>query len=303
MTQAVPTILLVEDNPGDYRLVQLMLDECAVGQFRLLHADQIASAARVLDRECVDIVLLDLRLPDGNGLDTLVKVHALAPDVPVVVLSHVEDESLAVKAVRMGAQDFLVKSHITGPLLVRSLRYALERRRLEEHLHYLAHHDALTGLANRKLFYDRLSRTLASARRHQRPLALMLVDLNDFKQVNDELGHHAGDQLLQQVAERLQAGLRVSDCVARLGGDEFILYVSELGEVGNASRVVQKLLDALRVPYAVDGRMLAVHASVGIALFPTDGDDMEVLVRRADAAMYQAKGRGRGARRFHFLPQ
>jgi len=293
-------ILLIEDNPGDTRLVKEMLDDGATDAFELLHADQISTAIPLLELESVDIILLDLGLPDGNGLDTLIKVHALAPEVPIVVLSQTEDESLAVKAVRIGAQDFLVKAHITSQQLTRSVRYAMERRQLQEHLHKLAHHDALTGLPNRKLFYDRLARAVSSARRHQRPLALMLLDMDDFKQVNDNHGHHVGDELLRQVADRLSACLRTTDCVARLGGDEFIIYVADLADVQDAARVAQKILDALSVPYSIDGHYFHSYSSLGIALHPEDGDDMEVLVRHADAAMYSAKQQGGSSSRFRF---
>jgi diguanylate cyclase (GGDEF)-like protein len=294
-------ILLVEDNPGDMRLVREMLDECGCGQFRLLHAEQILAAIPILDGERIDILLLDLTLPDGSGLDTLVKMHALAAGVPIVVLSHVEDEGLAVKAVRMGAQDFLVKSHISGPLLTRSLRYALERRQIEDHLYQLAHYDGLTGLPNRKLFYDRLSRALASARRHQSAMALMLLDVNEFKQINDDLGHHAGDQLLKEIAARLSVCLRSTDCVARLGGDEFVIYVSDLADAQQAARVAQKVLEALAPPYELEGRQVSVHSSLGIALHPADADDVETLVRNADAAMYMAKAEGRSQSRCRFF--
>ncbi|HTY99059.1 MAG TPA: EAL domain-containing protein, partial [Rhodocyclaceae bacterium] len=294
------TILLVEDNPGDQRLVKEILDDCGHGGFRLLVAEQIGTAAPLLVTEKVDVILLDLILPDGHGLDSLVKMRALAPDVPVVVLSHVEDETLAVKAVRSGAQDFLVKAHINGPLLLRSLRYAIERRQLEEHLYHMAHHDALTGLPNRKLFYEQLSRAIAQARRHRRSLALMLIDLNSFKQVNDTFGHQAGDDLLKQVAGRLVSCVRASDCVARLGGDEFVLYVTDLLEAEHASAVAQKLLDVLRAPVVVCGREFASHASIGIAQFPDDGDDLEALIKAADSAMYAAKDMGRELSRFRY---
>lgn len=294
------SILLIEDNPGDYRLVKEMLEECAGGHFVLHHADQVGTAIPILELEEVDIILLDLGLPDGDGLDTLIKVHALSPETPIVVLSCVEDETMAVKAVRMGAQDFLVKNHISGTLLTRSLRYALERRQLEEHLHRMAHHDALTGLPNRKLFYDRLARTVAAARRHQRPLALMLLDLNNFKQINDTCGHQVGDEILRHVANQLSACLRSTDCVARLGGDEFILYVSDLGDIQHAARVAAKLLESLAEPCLVGGRSYPVHCSLGIALHPDDGDDLEALVRNADAAMYAAKAAGGGGSRYRF---
>ncbi len=294
------TVLLVEDNPGDQRLVKEILDECGHDEFRLFVADQISTAAPLLVAEKVDIVLLDLILPDSQGLDSLIKMRALAPEVPVVVLSQVEDETLAVKAVRSGAQDFLLKAHISGPLLLRSLRYALERRQLEEQLYHMAHHDALTGLPNRKLFYDQLSRAIAQARRHQRSLALMLIDLNGFKQINDTFGHQVGDELLKQVAARLASCVRASDCVARLGGDEFVLYVADLSEADHASVVAQKLIEALRPPFAISGREFASHASIGIAQHPQDGDDLEALIKAADSAMYAAKDMGREISRFRF---
>jgi diguanylate cyclase (GGDEF)-like protein len=301
MSQTDPlVILLVEDNPGDARLVREMLDEGYAEPFELLHADQVATAIPLLEQESIDIILLDLGLPDGNGLDTLIKVHALAPEVPIVVFSQAEDESLAVKAVRIGAQDFLVKALITSQQLIRSVRYAMERRQLQEHLHKLAHHDALTGLPNRKLFYDRLARAVALARRHQRPLALMLLDMDDFKAVNDTHGHHVGDELLRQVASRLSRCLRATDCVARLGGDEFIIYVADLADVQDAARVAQKILDALSEPYCIEEHRFRSHSSLGISLHPEDGDDMEVLVRHADAAMYAAKQQGGNSSRFRF---
>ncbi len=294
------SILVVEDSLADYRLVKEMLEECAGDNFVLHHAEQVSTAVPLLESAGVDIIILDLGLPDGNGLDTLVKVHALTPDTPIVVLSQVEDEAMAVKAVRMGAQDFLVKGHISGALLNRSLRYALERRQLEEHLHRLAHHDALTGLPNRKLFYDRLARAVAAARRHERPLALMLLDLNEFKQVNDTWGHQVGDELLRQVADRLSRCLRSTDCVARLGGDEFILYVSDLGDIQDTARIAAKLIESMGEPCVIGGNPYTIRCSLGIALHPEDGDDIEVLVREADAAMYAAKAASGGGSSYRF---
>ncbi|CAB1369475.1 GGDEF/EAL domain-containing response regulator [Denitratisoma oestradiolicum] len=294
----VLTILLIEDNWGDYRLVRDMLHDCAPEGFQLLHADQLAAAVPFLEGHGVDVILLDLGLPDAGGLDTLVKVHALAPEIPIVVLSQIEEEALAVRAVRIGAQDFLVKSHISGPLLTRSLRYALERRQLEEHLYRLAHHDVLTGLPNRKLFYERLGRALAQARRNQKPLALLLMDLNDFKGINDSFGHHVGDELLKQVSGRLSAALRATDCVARLGGDEFIVCAGDLADLQDAARVARKVLDFLEPPFVIEDHTFRVCASLGISLYPDDGEEMEALVRNADVAMYMAKGQGGVGNRF-----
>lgn len=293
MRTGVPlTILLIEDNFGDYRLVREMLEDCAPGGFNLLHADQVAAAMPLIEREALDIIILDLGLPDGSGLDTLLKVHALAPQTPIVVLSQAEDEAMAVRAVAMGAQDFLVKSHISGLLLTRALRYALERRQLEEHLHRIAHRDVLTGLPNRKMFYDHFGRALAAARRHRRPLALLLLDLNRFKRVNDTLGHQVGDDLLRQVAGRLASCVRSTDCVARLGGDEFVIYTSDLAEIQDVARVADKLFESLAEPCRLEGREHLVQCSLGIAVYPKDGEEIETLVRHADVAMYAAKAQG-----------
>lgn len=300
MEKIVLTTLLIEDNPGDCRLVQEMLNDVAPGAFHLIHAEQLSTAIPLLEQHPIDVILLDLGLPDAGGLDTLIKVHALAPEVPIVVLSQIEDESLAVRAVRMGAQDFLVKAHINGRLLNRSLRYALERRQLEEHLYRLAHHDALTGLPNRKLFYERLGRSLAQARRYQKALALMLLDLNDFKGINDSFGHQVGDELLKQVSARLSSALRATDCVARLGGDEFIILIGDLSDIQDAAHVAQKILDFLDPPFVADNHTFRVWASLGIAIHPDDGDEMESLVRHADVAMYMAKKQGGAGSRFRF---
>lgn len=287
------TVLLIEDNPGDQRLVEEMLKDWGSRRYRLLIAAQVAAAVPLLEAEAIDLILLDLELPDGSGLDTLLKVRSLTPGIPIVVLSQAEDEAMALGAVRLGAQDFLVKSHINGTLLCRSLSYAMERRRLEEELHHLAHHDPLTGLPNRKMFYERLRHALAAARRHQRPLALMLVDLNRFKWINDAHGHQAGDHVLRDVASRLESAIRSTDCVARLGGDEFVLFVSDMGDAQHTTQVANKLRMRLDAPSEFDGRSLPCRGSIGVAVFPHDGEDIETLVRHADAAMYDAKAASR----------
>ena len=169
----------------------------------------------------------------------------------------------------------------------------LERRRAEEALEHRALHDALTGLPNRVLLQDRLALALLVARREERRLAFLLMDLDRFKDVNDTLGHHAGDLLLQQVGQRLQAALRASDTVARLGGDEFGVILPTGGE-RNGVEVAQRLLQALEPAFVVEGQSIHVGASIGIALCPDHGSDPETLMRRADVAMYQAKRGGNG---------
>jgi diguanylate cyclase (GGDEF)-like protein len=282
-------ILLVEDNPGDIRLVRELLDADRSERFVLVTADRLESALVILESQSITAILLDLQLPDGNGLDTLLKIHTNAPSVPIVVLSSVEDESLAVRSVQQGAQDFLVKGHVDAHQLTRSLHYAIERKRMEESLNHLAHHDSLTGLANRKHFYDRLKNAIALARRQGSQLALLLLDLNDFKPINDTLGHLVGDLVLQEVAQRLRECVRETDCVARIGGDEFTIILTGIHGEEDVVAATRKILESMERHFLADGGSLHVSASIGISIYPMDADNLESLVRNADVAMYQAK--------------
>lgn len=287
-------ILLVEDNPGDARLVKELLAEGGE-QFCLVLTDRLESAISILDKRDITAILLDLQLPDGAGLETLHTIHAVALGVPIVVLSNLADERLAVQSVQHGAQDFLVKDHVNGHLLMRSLRYAIERKRMEERLNYIAHHDSLTGLANRKYFYDRLKHAMAMARRQNSQLALLLIDLDGFKAINDNLGHHVGDLLLQNMAQRLRECIRETDCAARIGGDEFTVILTGVRNEEDVTTATAKILDSMERPFLVEGRALNIYASIGISIYPTDADNLETLVRYADAAMYQTKAES-GAR-------
>lgn len=174
-----------------------------------------------------------------------------------------------------------------------------ERRKAEERLDRLAHHDPLTGLSNRLMFIERLRASLTLAARHERRLAVLFVDLDRFKDVNDTLGHTTGDQLLVVVAERLAACVRASDTLARLGGDEFVCILEEIEGAGAVSVVAEKLLAAFREPYRINGNDLHLSASIGISVSPSDGSDVETLVRNADIAMYQAKASGRNRSQFY----
>ena len=168
-----------------------------------------------------------------------------------------------------------------------------EQRRAEEQIRHLAHHDALTQLPNRMLLHDRIGQAIAQARRNREMLALLFIDLDRFKMVNDSLGHAVGDRLLQSVADRLGACTRNSDTIARLGGDEFVVLLGGLAEPGDARHVAQKILDALAEPVTIDGHELKVTPSIGICAYPHDGDNVETLMRNADTAMYCAKQMGR----------
>ncbi len=173
-----------------------------------------------------------------------------------------------------------------------------EKRRAEQHIHYLAHYDALTGLPNRVLLFDRIGQALKQARRDGGKVGILFIDLDRFKVINDSLGHSFGDEVLRAVARRLHAGLRDSDTVGRLGGDEFLIVVPGLRAAEDAAAVADKILCHLASPFAVGGQSFVVSPSIGISLFPDDADDAEGLIRGADIAMYNAKDAGRNAFRF-----
>src|SRR5258707_14902872 len=170
-----------------------------------------------------------------------------------------------------------------------------QRKTVEEHIEYQAYHDALTGLPNRRLFRDRLTVALAHARRLKHPLAVMFLDIDRFKVVNDTLGHSTGDELLKAIAARLQVSLREEDSIARMGGDEFTVLLADLKTPDDAAKIAQKVLDMVALPLQIDGTELFVTTSIGIALFPSDGDTAETLLANADHAMYRAKDAGRNS--------
>ena len=159
----------------------------------------------------------------------------------------------------------------------------------------MAYHDHLTGLPNRALLSDRLDQALAAARRHQRLLAVLFLDLDRFKAINDAAGHHVGDGLLTAVASRLKACVREEDTVSRLGGDEFVILLSNLSETGVVQEIAHKIVEAVSQPFEIDGRVIYIGTSVGISLFPDGGESAAALLKAADTAMYQAKQEGRGS--------
>jgi len=265
-------ILLVEDSSGDSRLIKELLAESKTVAFDLKRVERLTMALDLLVMRPFDVVLLDLALPDSFGL-----------------------ESLGLQATQAGAQDYLVKGQVSSQLLIRSIRYSIERKRFERRLEYLATHDDLTGLPNRQLFNYTLGLALERARREQHDsetsskVAVMLLDLDNFKLVNDTFGHIQGDKLLCAAAGRLKSCMRKSDTFARMGGDEFTLVVEHLSTPLDSVATAQKVLAALSEPFDLDGTILKTTASIGISIYPNDGTNPESLLQYADIAMYRAK--------------
>src|SRR5579875_74990 len=291
-------ILLVEDNPADAKLVQLMLETSDVKGAELTHVDSFVKALATLQKQEYDVILLDLGLPDAHGLDLVNKLRATTM-TPIVVLSGTGDEEIATMAVREGAQDYLVKGHVDEFLLARSLRYAIERGQELKRLSALAFYDALTGLQNRRSFLLSFEQVLRRAARDRHPVACLYLDLDHFKDVNDTLGHQAGDQVLIVVGRILRRALRKSDLVGRMGGDEFVVVLSSIKKPADAELVAEKIRRAIDQPIEVDGRPAHVTASIGVSFYPEDAGDAQTLIRLADEAMYDAKHGGKNRVALH----
>ena len=290
-------VLLIEDNPGDARLLREMIAEEPGALFEVECAERLAQGLERLSAGGIGLVLLDLSLPDSMGLETFAKVYAHSPAVPIIVLTGNDDNNLALAAVKRGAQDYLVKGRLERELLLRSMQYAIERKRYQLQLEHQANYDALTGLPNRTLLNDRLRQSVYG-QRLRRAVAVVVIDLDHFKFVNSSLGHATGDRLLKAMAERLRGMLRDGDTVARLGGDEFVLILNDQSSEEVIYRAMQRIADELARPLEIDGKELVVTCSAGISLYPQDGPDVETLLKNADAAMYRAKEHGRNNFRF-----
>ena len=428
---AIKRLLLVEDNPGDARLLREMFNERGQASHitTLTHVESLLEAEKCLSAGEVDVVLLDLGLPDANGLTAVRRAQAAAPRVPLVVLTGLDDEALAAQALNEGAQDYLIKGQIEASGLFRALRYAIERKIMEETLFaekeraqvtlrsigegvicadilgnvtflnlvaeqttgwslqeaegrpmvevfrtrdnaggestettaevailqiramhlpstcvlirrdgiaipieesiapihnregqaigavivfrdvsaaratalqiaHSAQHDFLTGLPNRMLLNDRIDQAIILARRSKLQVAVLFLDLDGFKHINDSLGHPIGDKLLKSIGLRLVKCVRSTDTVSRQGGDEFVVLLSAVNRPNSAAVTAAKILDAIAKPHSIDQHELHVTASIGVSAYPDDGLNAETLIKNADTAMYQMKENGRQGFRF-----
>ena len=287
-------VLLVEDNEVDVAMVRALLAESVGRSCQVTSVGRLADARAHLLAAGTDCVLLDLSLPDGEGMETVQVVLGTSPEVPIIVLSGLQDDRVTMAALNEGAQDYLVKGQVDGSSLWRSIRYAVERKRAEVALRQQALHDSLTGLANRPLFMDRLRAAIARLARQDRPLAVLVMDLDRFKWVNDSLGHDAGDELLMATARRIERAVRPTDLVARFGGDEFVVLCEDVDDERNALVVAERVQGALSVDFTLGQTQVRVSASVGIVTSRDPAARAEGLLRDADVAMYRAKELGKG---------
>lgn len=410
-------ILLIEDNlpDADY-LRELLADEKGPG-FPLTQAGRLAEGLSFLGKRRFDIILLDLGLPDSQGIDTLLAVRKRSPDIPLIVLTGLADQEFAVKAIQSGADDYLIKGQITSTLLQRTILYTIERRHIteqlrrseeqyrllfetspfplwvycrkalsflavnnaalhlygytreeflamimqdlhdpgdlprlveaekslpgpfrrtgiwkqrkkdgsyidvdisthdltfdgkaarlalaqdvtqlrkaEETIKYQAYHDALTGLPNREQLMLKLDLELAQAGRNGNKLAVLHVDIDRFRAINDSLGHATGDKVIKVVTDRLGSLIRKSDTLARLGSDEFVILLADLSRPEDAALFSETVLERMRRPFTIDKHELFTTVSIGISMYPEDGRDPELLIKNADIAVSSAKESGR----------
>ena len=290
-------LLLVEDSENDAMLLLRGLFRGGFEpEFERVDTPEAMSAA--LTAQSWDIVISDYSMPKFNGLAALWVLQQSGLDIPFILVSGTIGEDLAVEAMKAGAHDYVMKGNLQrlNTAIERELREAAgrrERKKAEERLRYLAKYDPLTNLPNRNLLYELLEQTLVSAHQESKRFALMLIDLDRFKDINDTMGHQTGDFLLQQVGSRLRGALRDSDTVARLGGDEFGILLPRIDDE-DATLAAHKLLKTLEPPFTLSELAMDVRASIGIVFFPQHGNNSDTLIRRADIAMYLAKETGAG---------
>ena len=292
-------IMLVEDDEDDFVLTREALSEIFAGDFKLDWVTTWDEALKALKDDPYDVCLVDHNLGARTGLELVREATVRGIGVPFIMLTGQDSREIDLEASHAGVADYLVKSEITAPLLERAIRYAQERKKIENRLTILAQHDSLTGLANRAFFQSRLNDAVTQAKRMGGMVAILLLDLDRFKSVNDTFGHPAGDLLLVEAAKRLIDCTRETDTVARLGGDEFAVIATNIVHPDVAGVLARKIIEAMAAPFDLDGHRVVTGTSAGIALFPLDENDPDELLKMADMALYQAKEQNRGTFNFY----
>ena len=294
-------ILIVDDQEANVLLLEQMLKNA--GYLRITTTRDPHAVSALHGANHYDLILLDLRMPGMDGFQVMESLKEHETDGYLPVLAVTAEPAHKLRALQSGAKDFVSKPFDLAEVLMR-VHNMVEVRLLHEAacnhskmLEALALNDPLTGLANRRLLSDRMSIALIHARRNSSAMAVIFLDLDGFKQINDTLGHGVGDVLLQLVAERLLATVREEDTVARLGGDEFIIALWHASGTEYAAAVAARAIAAVAQPYAIEGHTISITVSAGVSLYPFHGDDAETLMKSADLALYEAKAAGKNGYR------
>ena len=294
-------ILIVDDQEVNVLLLERMLR--GAGYVSITSTMDPCEACDLHLKNRYDLILLDLQMPGMDGFQVMEGLKKIDPDgyLPVLVITAQPGNKL--RALQAGAKDFISKPFELAEVLAR-VHNMLEVRLLHDAarnhgkaLELLALNDPLTGLANRRLLAERMSMALVHARRNKSAMAMVYLDLDGFKRINDMLGHGAGDVLLKIVAGRLVATVREEDTVARLGGDEFAIALWDVIEPDDAATVALKVIEAVALPYSIEGNTVSITTSAGVGIYPVHGEDMDTLMKSADLALYEAKHAGKNTYR------
>ena len=289
-------IVLVEDDPDDIYLFMAEAKK-AFGSSATVEVCSTLSALMDIDQSDADIIMLDMGLPDSRGLSTVVKVLNQFSFIPVIVLTGMNSIDVGQQAVQLGAEDYIPKEELNKSLIARSIRFSIERHSLLNKVKDMVHVDPLTMLHNRTYFTNRLEQQCELSKRNKDSFALMMLDLDGFKEVNDTYGHGAGDQVLVQFSARLKSNIRRTDVLARLGGDEFVLIVSPLINSSGCDVVAASILECVSAPFLIyhdlNVEEVKIGISVGCSMFPSDASTPNSLLLCADKAMYSVKNAGK----------
>ncbi|MBF0381731.1 MAG: EAL domain-containing protein [Magnetococcales bacterium] len=313
------TILVVDDAHENIQILYKILKN----EYQVLFATNGKDAIKSAMAKKPDIILLDIVMPGMDGLEVCkaLQENSTTVDIPVIFITGKNDIETETKGFACGAVDFItkpinptvVRARVQTHIIIKKQRDSLEnsnaqlireiqeRKKLEDQLRKQAEFDSLTTLPNRKLFQDRLGQAILLAQRTLKPIALMFIDLDRFKGINDTLGHDAGDELLIEAANRLSRSVRKSDTVARFGGDEFTVILPQIEHTSMVDLVARKILEQMRLPFRLKKQNVTISSSIGISIYPSDGVTIEELLKNADSAMYQAKESGRNNLKFYSM--
>lgn len=296
-------ILIVDDQQAQLQSVQRMLQINGYENIDLVSGGK--EAIKKLQGGRYQLLLLDLQMPGTTGINVLEHISQADHAVESIVLSGESSFEWVKEAMRLGACDYIRKPYKPTELLnaianARDKYYEKQQlQKQQKNIQYLAYHDLLTELPNRALFMDRVNQTIVRAQRHDQQFALLFIDMDRFKSINDTLGHLIGDRVLQLIANRILGCLRAEDTLCRFGGDEFALLLPDISDQNNIAIVAKKILQEIRKPFLVDQHQLHLRASLGIAVYPNTGMTLETLLHNADVAMYHVKSDSKDSYSFY----
>ena len=291
-----PVVLLADDDPSIRLMIRHVLES---ENYDIIEAEDGLDAIKAIEKQHPALILLDAVMPGLDGFATCQQIKDRGhTDVPVIMITGLDDDASVERAYDVGAIDYITKP-IKWAVLKHRVRSVVKRVMAERKVQRLEYRDTLTQLPNRLLFVDRLEQAIARAERHRESIALMVVDIDDFKLVNDSFGHEAGDKLIKAVADLLSKSMRRADTVARLGGDEFAIIIENVEGVDDAISIADNLTTVLEHNVRLDNQETFTSASVGIAMYPDDGTNASTLLKNADTAMFRAKEQGRRCFQFY----